>query len=81
MKIIKYGAPWCGQCKVMSKILEESGIPYEEFDVSKDEGVLANKGIKSIPFTEFYNDSGELVHSQHGIIPIDELKEITKKYE
>lgn len=80
MKVIKYGAPWCNQCKVMSETLKRSGIPYEEIDVDENEEIAEKKNIRSIPLLEICDDSGNILFSKTGIIPMDELKELVCKY-
>ncbi len=52
MKIIKFGAPWCGQCKVMVNELKETplDVPVEEISVDKDEKDLTTLfGVRSLP--------------------------------
>lgn len=52
MKIIKFGAPWCGQCKVMANELKETplDVPIEEISVDKDEKDLTTLfGVRSLP--------------------------------
>lgn len=81
MKVIKYGTPWCNQCKVMSETLKRSGIPYEEIDVDEHEEIAEKKNIRSVPLLEICDDLGNVLFSKTGIIPMDELKELVNRYE
>jgi glutaredoxin len=48
-----FSADWCGGCKIVKKALVESGIEFEEVDITTKEGGERAKtlGIKSIPVT------------------------------
>lgn len=86
--ICKFGANWCGPCKVIEKIvekIEESNIDSAEFldvDVEEaDEDFIAASGIRNIPVLQYYKN-GVLVDKTVGLITeqdliqrISELKE------
>lgn len=69
MKVIKFGAVWCGPCKSYSKTIEEfkrevnGKVEVVELDVdSPDTDELLSKyGIKSVPTTIFLNEDGTFV--------------------
>lgn len=75
MKIIKYGADWCGPCREMSKILKKSSYIVEEIDIDADENqeLVDSKNIMTIPVLEFYDDENVLVHTHKGLITLEEL--------
>ena len=53
-RIEKFGASWCGPCKVLDRILEQiSGI------VKHDEELANSKGIRNVPVLIYYNDRDE----------------------
>lgn len=48
-----FSSSWCAGCKVVKKALTESGVEFEEVDITTKEGGDRAKflGIKSIPVT------------------------------
>ena len=36
MKIIKYGADWCGPCRTAKQLLINSGVDFTEVDVDEN---------------------------------------------
>lgn len=82
MKIEKYGASWCGPCKMLDKTLDQ--VPKEieivKFDADEDEKLFAEKGIKSVPVLIFYDDNGNEVKRTIGNLSIDKINDIIKQY-
>lgn len=63
MKIVKFGAPWCGPCKVQDKILDElisEGYEVEKVNVDEQEDRTARLGILSVPTTIIYDGETEV---------------------
>jgi mycoredoxin len=53
-KIIVYTTPWCWECKIAMRFLDERGIAYEEVDIEQRpeaaEIVMAlNDGMRKVP--------------------------------
>jgi mycoredoxin len=53
-KIVVYTTPWCRECKIAKRFLEERGIPYEEVDIEEHpeaaEYVMrVNDGMRKVP--------------------------------
>jgi mycoredoxin len=53
-KIVVYTTPWCRDCKVAMRFLEERGIAYEEVDIERHpeaaEIVMElNDGMRKVP--------------------------------
>lgn len=78
MKIEKYGASWCGPCKMLDKTLDQ--VPKEieivKFDADEDEELFVEKGIKSVPVLIFYDDSGVEVNRLIGAVALYKIMEI-----
>ena len=81
MKIIKYGADWCGPCRKLSKILKESGVNYEEVDINKNPEILESKEITEIPYVEVLDDSGRIILTYKDGFTSEILEELKKKYD
>lgn len=81
MKIIKYGADWCGPCRETSKVLKDSGYEVIEIDIDADENeeLVFEKHITTIPVVEFYNNDSKLpVYTHIGLLTKEELSNIIK---
>jgi mycoredoxin len=53
-KIVVYTTPWCRECKIAKRFLEERGIAYEEVDIEQHpeaaEYVMRlNDGMRKVP--------------------------------
>lgn len=73
-RIEKFGATWCGPCRVLDKTLEEvKGVEIVKYDVDEYEDLTVSKGIRSIPVLIFYNEAGEEVHRTVGSITLADI--------
>ncbi len=53
-RIVMYTTPWCGDCKVAKRFLEERGIAYEEVDIEErpeaaEIVMKLNDGMRKVP--------------------------------
>lgn len=76
MKIIKYGASWCGPCRTMAATLKESKYPYEEIDVDEHPEFISEKNIKSIPYIEIVDDNDKVGYTHVGPLTKTELDDV-----
>jgi mycoredoxin len=56
-KIVVYTTPWCRDCTVAKRFLEERGIAYEEIDIEKrpeaaETVMRLNEGMRKVPTLE-----------------------------
>lgn len=83
--VVKFGAVWCGPCKLMNPIfdeLEKSGAPivFGTCDVDDNSESTVKYGIRNIPAMLFFK-GGELVHKQIGSVPKERMvAEIEKHF-
>lgn len=83
LKLIKFGASWCGPCRAMVPILEElqDKIDINEIDVDEvDPIVLTNYKIRNVPVLILLKDNKEVWRHVGSISKSDLEKEI-EKYE
>ena len=83
--IAKWGAPWCIQCRVIEKSIEDieksnaDTAEFVEIDVDEaDEDFVNGSGIRNIPVLQYYKD-GVLIDKSVGLITESELIERIKK--
>lgn len=79
MRIEKFGAVWCGPCKVMDRNLDEFAKKHPEViinrhDVDDEEEEVANLGIKSVPTTFIYDNEGVLLNRFVGVVTVAQLE-------
>lgn len=72
MKVIKFGAEWCGPCKIYSKILGEfkqevgSKVEVVELDIDSPDAdeMVARYSIMSVPTTIFLSEDGTFIKEE-----------------
>ena len=77
-KIEKYGASWCGPCRVLDKTLEQIAsdvVEIVKYDVDEDEERAAEKGIRNIPVLIFYAGDKEIKRIT-GAVPLGEILKV-----
>ena len=80
--LVDFNASWCAPCKKMlpwiTKLAEEKKdvLTLLKIDADQNASLLADKGIKGIPYLELYKD-GALVWKQSGYIEESEMRKQT----
>lgn len=69
--LIKFGATWCGPCKMADKILEEIGTEFPEaeivsIDVDENPTLAGALNITSVPFC-VRMENGKITEKAHGM--------------
>lgn len=76
-RIEKFGASWCGPCKVLDRTLEQiSGIEIVKHDVDEAEELVNSKGIRNVPVLIYYNDKDEEVKRTIGAVSLGTIMQI-----
>lgn len=76
-RIEKFGASWCGPCKVLDRTLEQiSGIEIVKHDVDEEEELVNSKGIRNVPVLIYYNDKDEEVKRTIGAVSLGTIMQI-----
>lgn len=80
VKIEKFGADWCGPCKVLEKTLDElqkkhPQLQIERFNVDEmDEQVIGELKIRNIPVIRFIDETGHEVKRLLGAQSLNTLE-------
>jgi mycoredoxin len=67
-----YGTPWCGDCRVARRVLDQHNIAYNYVDIEQDEAarryvVEVNRGNQSVP-TILFPDGSVLVEPSASVL-------------
>jgi mycoredoxin len=70
--IVMYGTPWCGDCRVARRVLDQHRIEYQYIDIEQDEAarryvVEVNRGNQSVP-TILFPDGSVLVEPSANLL-------------
>lgn len=63
MKAIKFGAPWCGPCRMQDKILDElisEGYDIEKVDIDEHEELAEKYDVMTVPTTIIFDEEHEV---------------------
>lgn len=78
--IEKYGASWCGPCKILDRTLQQiTNIDIIKYDVDEWEDLANEKGIRNVPVLIFYDGDNE-VDRLVGAVPLAKINEIIEKW-
>lgn len=78
--IEKFGAEWCGPCRVLEKTLNQiTDIDVVRYDVDEDETLAAEKKIRNIPVLIFYNGDNE-VDRLIGAVSLETINNVIEKW-
>lgn len=79
-KIEKFGAAWCGPCKMLDRTLEQvKDVEIVKYDVDEYEDLSAEKNIRNVPVLIFYNGDKE-VDRLIGAVSLNKINEIIDKW-
>ena len=78
--IEKFGASWCGPCKVLDKTLEKvTGVDIQKYDVDQFEDLAEERGVRNVPVLIFWNDDEE-VERLVGAVPLNTINAVIEKW-
>lgn len=79
--IEKFGASWCGPCKVLDKTLEKvTGVDINKYDVDQFEDLAAERGVRNIPVMIFRDENDQEVERIIGAVSLDKINEVLEKW-
>ena len=87
IEVIKFGAEWCGPCKMYEPILENLKEKYDaktpadvsimSIDIDENPDMASKYSIRNIPTTLFMKE-GNVVLKKVGVIQAPEFEDIIK---
>ena len=78
--IEKYGAEWCGPCRVVDATLDQiTDIDVIRYDVDEYEDLAVEKKIRNIPVLIFYDGENE-VDRLVGAVSLETINKVIEKW-
>ena len=76
MKLIKIYSKTCGPCKVLEKNLKESGVKYDNVDITSKEGetLVEQYNIRTVPTLLLIDNNGSIIKKHIGILNVEDIK-------
>ena len=76
--VIKYGAAWCGPCKVYAPKFAQAqseigGVSFQSIDVDSGDPRILEHGIRNVPTTVVIYENGSF-RKQTGVMSVDQLR-------
>ncbi len=76
--VIKYGAGWCGPCKMYNPKFNEaaatiSGVNFQSIDVDSGDPRILEHGIRNVPTTVVIDENGS-IRKQSGVLSVEQLR-------
>ncbi len=83
IEMIKFGAEWCGPCRMMKptisrlqeKYANDDNVKITDIDVDANAEMGKEYGVRSIPMIVFLKDN-EVIEKKVGVLPADEIEKI-----
>ena len=79
-QIEKFGASWCGPCKVLDKTLEQvTDVVINKYDVDQFEDLAEERGVRNVPALIFWDGDKE-VDRLIGAVPLSTINAVLEKW-
>ena len=75
MKILKFYAPWCGQCKILAKEFERNiiTVPIENINADDEDDLVDKYNIRSLPTTILIDNNSKELFRWYGFIKSEDI--------
>ena len=82
--VIKFGAPWCGPCKMIAPVLNNlsndmGDVTFGDVNIDEDGDLAQQFNIMSVPTILIFKN-GEIAKQSLGFSPENKLKDLISKY-
>lgn len=78
--IEKFGASWCGPCRVLDKTLQQiTEVNVIKYDVDEYEDLAMEKNIRNVPVLIFYDGDNE-VDRLIGAVSLEAINKVIEKW-
>ena len=78
--IEKFGASYCGPCKVLDKTLQQiTKVDVIKYDVDEYEDLAMEKNIRNVPVLIFYDGDNE-VDRLIGAVSLEAINKVIEKW-
>lgn len=80
MKILKFSAPWCNPCKMLSNVINavKPAISVEEIDIEVNVEMRKQYGITGVPTCIMLDDAGVEVKRKSGMMTVPQFEAFCK---
>lgn len=86
-KIEKFGAAWCGPCKILDRTLEQmmssgelDNIEVIKYDVDDYEDLASERHIRNVPVMIYYDENNKENERSVGALPANAILNIIDKW-
>lgn len=78
-KILKFSAPWCGQCRALQRNLQPIQDKITEINIEDNDELVSEYNIRSIPVLVFLDENDSEVDRIIGNTSLDNVNAILNK--
>ena len=74
-KLYYFSAPWCGPCKMLGPVMDQSGLPFQKINVDNDTELSSKYGVRSVPTLVLVDQTGKELNRLVGYISENQVKQ------
>ena len=74
-KLYYFSVPWCGPCKMLGPVMDQSGLPFQKINVDNDTNNSVKYGVRSVPTLVLVDQTGKELNRLVGYISENQVKQ------